>query len=186
MHIKIKLFISGYWPYFTYLLLALSVFVSIDFEQQHLVLAALMLLLPMFDGSWKTPAAGINKKHIFLWSVLIFIAAVVISLKPELLTFFFSTLILAAIPEEWFFRAYLMERVGKGIKANIIASVCFAALHAITLSWVTSLLVFVPSLLFGWIYQKQGNIVLLALIHAVSNLVYAAYLYRYFERFYYL
>lgn len=186
MNINMKSFAKYYWPYSSYLLLALSAYVSNNFAQQYLVLAVVMLLLPMLDGGWKAPTTDIDSRHASLWIAMIVIAMAVISLKPDLLTFLFATLIFAALPEEWFFRAYLMERIGNGMKANVIASICFSALHAITLNWVSSLLVFIPSLLFGWIYQKQRNIVTVVLIHSVSNLIYTAYLYRYFERFYYL
>lgn len=175
-----KFFVKHTWPYFTYLVLTVSVFVTNNFDQQYFVLAIVMLLLPMLDNEWKTPTVAFDKKYVSLWILMIFIAMAVTGLKSDLILFFFSTLLFVGFPEEWFFRAYLMERIGNGMKANVIASICFSALHAITLNWVSSLLVFIPSLLFGWIYQKQRNIVTVVLIHSVSNLIYTAYLYRYF------
>ena len=188
MHIKKSFSSKRYLPYIIYLLLAASVFITNDSDQQYLMLAVFMLILPTLDSEWQapTPTSGFSKKYILLWGAMILFAMVIIILKPALLLFFFTTLIFVALPEEWFFRAYLMGRIGNGLKANLIASICFAALHAITLNWISSILVFVPSLLFGWIYQKQRNIITLTLIHSISNLVYTAYLYRYFERFYYL
>jgi len=176
--------IQHFWPYIAYLFLVVLVFLTTDFDQQFLVLAFVMLLLPMMDGDWKVSKIWLDNKQAILCGFLGFIAAAVISLKPDLLPFFFATLVFSALPEEWFFRSYLMKKMGSGIKANVATSICFSVLHAITLGWVSSLLVFIPSLVFGWIYQKQGNIVTLIFIHAISNLVYVAYLHLYFEKLY--
>ena len=176
---KVQCFI----PLFVFLMLLVAVFVTIGLEQQYLVLAVLMFLLPLLDSLWKMPAVAIAKKDVISVTFLILIVIAVVTLKPVMLNFFFITLVFIALPEEWFFRAYLMTKIGNGLKANVITSIGFSALHAITISWVAGVMVFIPSLVFGLIYQKQGNILLVTLIHAISNLVYAAYLYQYLLRY---
>ena len=90
--------------------------------------------------------------------------------------FALTALLLAALPEEWFFRAYFMMRVGGDIRANLVTSVVFSLLHGLTWGWVTALLVFVPSLFYGWLYRKTRDLVLLVLAHLLSNLVYVMFL----------
>jgi len=180
-----KLLLSGksYWPYISILLLAVVVVATQYFSQQFLILAALMLLLPLIDNNHDAAKFVFVKTNIVLLFVLLMIIFVVIFLKENLLIFFMTTLVFTALPEEWFFRIYLMQRIGRGLEANVIASVLFSALHAITFGWLYSFLVFLPSLVFGWVYQRQQNFVILVLLHAVSNLVYVAYLSQYLDRF---
>lgn len=85
---------------------------------------------------------------------------------------------MAALPEEWFFRAYFMSRVGNGLRANMIASMLFSGLHGLTRGWGAALLVFMPSLFYGWLYQRTRDLPLLVLVHALSNLVYTLFLAR--------
>ncbi len=40
----------------------------------------------------------------------------------------------------------------------------------------TALLVFLPSLFYGWLYQRTRDLPLLVLVHALSNLVYVMFL----------
>ena len=87
-----------------------------------------------------------------------------------------TTLLLAALPEEWFFRAYFMTRLGGDLRANLVTSVVFSLLHGLTWGWVTALLVFIPSLFYGWLYQKTRDLVLLVIVHTLSNLVYVMFL----------
>jgi len=183
MYAKSLSFAKIYWPHISSLLLTISVVVTQNFHQKSLVLAIVMLVLPLYDDKRHLLNIVITKTNVLLFFALLAIMVVVISLKPDLLFFYISTLVFAALPEEWFFRAYLMQRIGRGIKANIITSIFFAALHAITFSWIFSFLVFFPSLVFGWLYQWQQNFVTLVLLHSVSNLIYVAYLYQYFETF---
>jgi membrane protease YdiL (CAAX protease family) len=96
-----------------------------------------------------------------------------------------TTLLLTALPEEWFFRGYFMGRIGTGLRANLIASTLFSLMHALTRDWMTALLVFVPSLFYGWLYQRNRDLPLLVLLHSLSNVVFALYLAQYVAAFLY-
>jgi len=147
-------------------------------EEQYLILVPAMLLLPLLDRQWILPVFICKKKQVAFWSGLIVVTIINIIFQPGLLEFALSTLLFAAIPEEWFFRAYLMTRLGKGVKANLIASICFSCLHFITKGWVSALLVFLPSLFFGWVYQKQNDIIFLVFLHSLSNVVYIGFIHH--------
>lgn len=108
---------------------------------------------------------------------------VLLAWRPENLNYFFATLLVAALPEEWFFRAYLMPRLGDGWRANLIASCFFAGLHGLSHGWVTALLVLAPSFFYGWLYQRTRDLPLLIMVHALSNLVYVMFLGKYIAAF---
>jgi len=44
------------------------------------------------------------------------------------------------------------------------------------LDWTVAVLVFVPSLFYGWLYQRTRDLPLLVLVHALSNLTYTLFL----------
>lgn len=94
--------------------------------------------------------------------------------------FALATLLMAAVPEEWFFRAYFMVRVGRGWSANLTSSLLFSLLHWLTHDWLVALLVFVPSLFYGWLYQRTRDLLLLILVHALSNLIFVLFLAGFF------
>jgi membrane protease YdiL (CAAX protease family) len=169
-----------------YLLLAASVYVTKGYVYQPLLLAGAMFTLPLCDSKWQLPATKINGKQIFIWMMGASASLAIIITEPKLLGFFFLMLFFVALPEEWFFRSYLMVRIGNGIAANIVASICFTVVHAIGNGLVPSILIFFPSLVLGWIYQRQRNVITVAMLHALMNLIYMAYLHRYFESFYQL
>lgn len=98
--------------------------------------------------------------------------------------FALSTLLMAAIPEEWFFRAYFMARIGQGWRANLAASLLFSLLHGLTQGWPAAIRVFAPSLFYGWLYQRTGDLILLVLMHALSNLLFVMFLTGYLEEIY--
>jgi membrane protease YdiL (CAAX protease family) len=94
-----------------------------------------------------------------------------------------SYLIVTAIPEEVFFRGYLMERLERvwpptravlGAKvgwALIVSSVLFAVSHVAVIPNPQRLAVFFPALLFGWMRARTGSIAAGALFHALCNLL---------------
>ena len=102
---------------------------------------------------------------------MLVLGAALLAWRPAALHLF-ATLFLAALPEEWFFRGYFMMRLGMGWRANLFASLLFAALHGLTHDWMTAALVFLPSLAYGWLYQRTRDLPLVVLTHAVSNLIY--------------
>jgi membrane protease YdiL (CAAX protease family) len=94
-----------------------------------------------------------------------------------------SYLIVVAIPEEVFFRGYLMERLERvwpptrtlfGAKvgwALIVSSALFALSHVAVIPNPQRLAVFFPALLFGWMRARTGSIAPGALFHALCNIL---------------
>lgn len=146
-------------------------------------LPVLFLLLPFVDSRWRLPATRISKRALVSWSALISIIFFLLYKKPELVNLFVVMTLLAALPEEWFFRSYLQKRLGNNITAVIVVSVLFALMHFITHDSAVVWLVFFPSIFFGWLYKKSDDLLLIVLIHALSNLIYYIYLQTYIEDF---
>ena len=76
-----------------------------------------------------------------------------------------------------------MTRRGQGRSSNLIASLLFSLLHGLTRDWAIALLVFVPSLAYGWLYQRTRDLPLLVMVHALSNLIYAVFLAEFIAAF---
>lgn len=145
------------------------------------MLIAIMLFAPMLDSYWRPPRLTRNWQNYLAWGVALLIMAGLLLLNRTLVVAWdvFSILV-AAIPEEWFFRAYLLERLGRTLRGNLISTALFTLVHGLTRGPVTALLVIVPSLAYGWLYLKTRDVVLLALVHALSNLIYLLYLKTFF------
>jgi CAAX protease family protein len=91
-------------------------------------------------------------------------------------------LIVVAIPEELFFRGYLMERLEQvwppgrsvlGAKvgwALVVSSALFAISHVAVIPNPLRLAVFFPALLFGWMRARTGSIAAAAVFHTLCNL----------------
>jgi len=90
----------------------------------------------------------------------------------------FYYLMLAPFAEELFFRgvlqSWLKRRLGGvllGIGfANIVVSVIFAICHIPFWGIFHSILVFIPSLIFGFVFDRTGRIIYPLMIHSVYNL----------------
>jgi len=54
--------------------------------------------------------------------------------------------------------------------ANVLTSIAFAALHLIYQPVLWALLVFVPSLVFGWARERYGSVIPSILLHGFYNL----------------
>jgi membrane protease YdiL (CAAX protease family) len=135
-----------------------------------------MLFLPLLDRGWKAPVLPRSRRHYPVWVALLIIGLVLLAWRPSAAPFALTTLLTAAIPEEWFFRAYFMTRLGLSGRANIITSLLFSLMHGLTHGWAAAALVFLPSLFYGWIYQRTRDLPLLVLVHTLSNLVYGLFL----------
>ena len=140
------------------------------------VLVGLMLFLPLLDRNWRPSKPLINRRYLPLSLGLIVVAIILLAWQPSFHAYAITTLLLAALPEEWFFRGYFMTRLGGNTRANLISSVFFSLVHGLTRGWSSAALVFVPSLFYGWLYQRTRDLPLLVLAHALSNLVYALFL----------
>jgi membrane protease YdiL (CAAX protease family) len=106
-------------------------------------------------------------------------------LPPELLTSALNQLFVVAIPEELFFRGYLMPRLDRRWaagerrrtlfgapvgKALLVSSLLFALGHVVVIPNPQRLAVFFPALVFGWMRARTGSIVPGAVFHALCNL----------------
>ena len=98
---------------------------------------------------------------------------------------FLAMVISAALPEEWFFRGYLQKKYGNNLFAVVFVSLLFALLHYLVQASVIAFIVFMPSLIFGLIYKKTDDLILVVMLHALSNLVYYLYLEEYALEFLY-
>jgi membrane protease YdiL (CAAX protease family) len=147
------------------------------------VLIGLMLFLPLLDRAWRMPSLPRATSHYLAWTASLVAAIVLLVWRPVFASFGLITLFAVALPEEWFFRAYFMDRLGKGFRPNAIASILFALLHGLTHDWSIALLVFIPSLFYGWLYQRTRDLPLLILAHALSNLVFVMFLAQFIADF---
>lgn len=152
---------------------------AINYPGRGYVLLGLLLALPLLDRAWRLPALPRSKTHYISWGTLAACSVALLLWQPQYARFALITLVTAALPEEWFFRAYFMARMGMGWRANLLSSVLFSLVHWLTWGWITGLLVFVPSLFYGWLYGKTRDLVLLVIMHALSNLVYVVFLREY-------
>jgi len=166
------------------ILTACAVFI---YPGRSTVLTALLLLLPFLDRSWQPPDWHSQKSNLAITVSLLASYSLLIALNPDELYLSLSLLLLVALPEEWFFRAYLMVRLQSLFKdrntsdvatlwgSNIIISALFALMHTPT-QGLFGLSVFFPSLVFGWVYQKSKNLILVILLHGISNLMFLLYM----------
>ena len=134
-----------------------------------------MLFLPLTDRRWTLPVVPLNPRQIIAWASLATIGGGLLLWQPAHLGFALATLLLAALPEEWFFRAYFMTRLGAGWRANLMTSLLFSVVHGVSHHWTTATLVFMPSLFYGWLYQRTRDLPLLILVHGLSNLLYVLF-----------
>lgn len=137
-----------------------------------------MLFLPLADRGWALPAVPRDRRHVIAWASLATTGIGLLLWQPTHLGFALATLLLAALPEEWFFRAYFMTRLGPGWRANLMTSLLFSVVHGFSHHWTTAALVFIPSLFYGWLYQRTRDLPLLILAHGLSNLLYVLFVAR--------
>lgn len=104
-------------------------------------------------------------------------------LPPGFALLTLSQLVVVAIPEELFFRGYLLERFearwpstrvlfGARVGWPLLASsALFAMGHVLVDFDIQRLAVFLPGLAFGWMRARTGSIAAGALFHALCNLL---------------
>ena len=161
-----------------------------DYAWRTHLLIGLILFLPLLDKSWSLPDLSFNKPRLISWLIPSTISLWFIILKPDNASVLAGTLILVALPEEWFFRAYIMRQLETSaminrqflkpllqpaLTANILSSALFALLHTPTQGWF-GLSIFFPSLLLGWLYQQNKDLIFVILIHGLLNLFFINYL----------
>lgn len=162
-------------------LFILTVFVAVSAQQNRdWLLPIMFLLLPFADFFWRVPHIRWQQQAVIRWVVLTVIISVLLFQHTEVLDLFTVMVLVAALPEEWFFRAYLQKRLGNNIGAVLIVSLLFSSVHYLTQDSVVACLVFIPSVFFGWVYKKTDDLILVVILHALSNLVYYIYFASYF------
>lgn len=150
------------------------------------LLLGLMLFFPLLDRRWRPPALPHKTYQIIIaWAGLALAIGALLLAQPQHLITAISALLIAALPEEFFFRAYFMARLEtqqrfNPVSANLTASLLFSLVHGLSRDWTTAMLVFIPSLFYGWLYQRTRDLPLIVLLHALSNLVFVMFLSRYF------
>jgi hypothetical protein len=80
-----------------------------------------------------------------------------------------------SLPEEFFFRGFLQDSIGRNFRAVLLVSLLFTVAHvpkALLLGDWMSLLTFFPSLVMGWLYMKTNNILPGTLFHFLANMAY--------------
>ena len=144
----------------------------------YVLITALLLFLPLLDRQWQPVCFNGFKNHYYIWALTGFCYFLLLFKNEEYIVIALNIIVFTALPEEWFFRCYFLQRLELFNKnlwlTNGICSIFFAVLHIPTQGWA-GLLVFFPSLLFGYIYQKSKNLVLIVLLHGLSNLIYMMY-----------
>jgi membrane protease YdiL (CAAX protease family) len=128
-------------------------------------------------GDWLTPAFGRLCQH---WQGL---HGGGLRLPEHFALSALNQLVVVAIPEEIFFRGYLLvrlERVWRPTRrlwgapvglALLVSSALFALGHLVTVPNPQRLAVFFPALVFGWMRGRTGSIAVGATFHALCNIV---------------
>ena len=158
------------------------------YDARTILLTGLMLFLPLLDRKWKFPALSITQAPLWLWLAIASTYLVISGLHPDHAKQALMIVLFTALPEEWFFRAYVLATTADILKnktvrltpyktmwlSNLITSSFFSLIHTPT-QGLLGLAVFFPSMLFGWLYQTYRNILLVILLHALSNLLFVLY-----------
>ena len=72
--------------------------------------------------------------------------------------------------QSWLLRSAILQRAYFRISAaNVITSVLFALFHLVNQSWYWAILVFFPSLIFGYFKDRYGNIHASIILHVFYN-----------------
>lgn len=128
-------------------------------------------------GDWLAPAFGRLCQH---WQGL---SGGAPRLPEHFALSALNQLVVVAIPEEIFFRGYLLvrlERVWRPTRrlwgapvgmALLVSSALFALGHLVTVPNPQRLAVFFPALVFGWMRGRTGSIAAGATFHALCNIV---------------
>ncbi len=142
-------------------------------------LPILMLIFPMIVGykvklkfSIKDLLLGIIMSVVILLPYYIVFRGNIKTISAYYVIF---QLLSVSLPEEFFFRGFLQDSMGKGFRAILLVSLLFSIAHlpkAVFLGEWISLLSFFPSIVMGWLYMKTKNILPGTVFHLLANLVY--------------
>jgi len=105
-----------------------------------------------------------------------------LQLPPGFVLMALSQLLVVALPEELFFRGYLMSRLEERWPSRqrlwgasvgwplLVSSLLFGLGHFLVDFQPARLAVMVPALVFGWMRQRTGSLAPAAVFHALCNL----------------
>jgi hypothetical protein len=148
-------------------------------------LPALMLIFPIMVGHRVKLRFSMKDFILGLLVSLIILAPYYVifgeSMKTITVYAFLFQSLSVSFPEEFFFRGFLQDTIGRNFRSVLLVSLLFAVAHvpkALFLGDWMSLLTFFPSLVMGWLYMKTNNILPGIVFHLLANLVYQGH--RYF------
>jgi membrane protease YdiL (CAAX protease family) len=149
------------------------------------LLPTLMLIFPIMVGHRVKLRFAIKDVILGLVvSVIVLVPYYIIfgeSMKTITVYVFLFQLLSVSFPEEFFFRGFLQDTIGRDFRSVLLVSLLFAVAHvpkALLLGDWMSLLTFFPSLVMGWLYMKTNNILPGIVFHLLANIVYQGH--RYF------
>jgi membrane protease YdiL (CAAX protease family) len=142
------------------------------------LLPALMLIFPLMVGHRVKLRFSIRDFMLgIVISLIILVPYYVIfgeSMKTITVYAFLFQLLSVSFPEEFFFRGFLQDTIGRNFTSVLLVSLLFAVAHLPKLlflgDWM-SLLTFFPSLVMGWLYMKTNNILPGTIFHLLANLI---------------
>jgi membrane protease YdiL (CAAX protease family) len=166
-----------------YLLIFISSFLLYSIKPTnnifYISLPILMLILPIIMGHRVKLRFSINDFLLGLTvSVVILFPYCIVSggnAKTMSVYYIIFQLLIVSLPEEFFFRGFLQDSIGRDFKAVLLVSLLFSIAHlpkAFFLGDWISLLSFFPSLIMGWLYMKTNNILPGTIFHFFANLIY--------------
>jgi len=162
----------------------LTVCAFFDFVYQGVLLIVFLYFLPFLDRQWVLRRFTEINTHVSFLLLLVFFIFLLLFLNDDFEVILLNIVFFIALPEEWFFRFYFLQRLAlfcrKKWVANVVCSLFFSALHVPEQGWMGAF-VFIPSLLFGWLYQRYSDLILVVLLHALFNGIYVLYLQDYFQ-----
>jgi len=142
------------------------------------LLPAFMLIFPIMAGHRVKLQFSIRDFLLgIIVSIVILVPYYVIfgeNMRTITVYVFLFQLLSVAFPEEFFFRGFLQDTIGRNYKAVLLVSLLFAVAHvpkAVLLGDWMSLLTFFPSLVMGWLYMKTNNILPGTIFHLLANLI---------------
>jgi uncharacterized protein len=143
------------------------------------LLPALMLIFPVMIGYRVKLRFSIKDFILGIIVSLIILAPYYVifgnSMRTITIYVFLFQLLSVSFPEEFFFRGFLQDTVGRNFRSVLLVSLLFAVAHvpkALVLGDWMSLLTFFPSLVMGWLYMKTNNILPGTIFHLLANLAY--------------
>jgi len=143
------------------------------------LLPALMLIFPLIVGHRVKLRFSIRDFILGIMVSIIILAPYCVIFEKSMKTItcyvFLFQFLSVSFPEEFFFRGFLQDTIGRNFTAVLLVSLLFAVAHvpkALFLGDWMSLLTFFPSLVMGWLYIKTNNVLPGTIFHFLANMAY--------------